>query len=1201
MVRLLLLFLIAALLLLLSLYWHRNNYSQEPAKIVSQVEEKLAAALANLNSEVQIISESISRNEDWPIVKNAFFLSDSVGIIQWNSNQYFPEPTFFSSDTLLYQRSGTGHYVVVQRSFSDNRYLTGFLLLQNGYSIQNQYLFTSVNQNIFPESGVTLNLSGNVFPIQYLGRDLLAVSINQTALEKEIDWKSWGALVLGVLSLVIFLWQLIGYLAALRKRWLAPFAIFFILLAIRLLMVHGQFPGTSATYPIFNPEFFASSSFNDSIGNFLLNTMALLAVAWLTFVLTKNTTLVSWRAKERGIKVLTVSVLLLLCFGSQLLPFLYLETIYHNSAIIPDISEQLYFDEVRWCAVGCILLSCFAGVYFFFTFFRLALRIGQSSAFVYLTGLAIASVLFFGYHLMTDRHYEVPALLTIINLVALFYSSASRRLKYIFTSTTSLILFELVVFSSQSALAIRMLSEEREHEAMIKFGSTFLVERDILGEYLLNQAIIKIDNDAFIRQQLVNPFSRLNSIKQKIKHNHLSAYFDRYDTRIYLFDNRGQPVADEPDMDLKTLINDFVPLTQNTAYKGIYFVRNPTNQLVKRYLAVIPVRYHVAGFIVLDLTLRQVLPVTVFPKLLLDNRFSDYAYNPNRSFAVFDKGTMINSSGEFNYQKSLMAKELANPVLYRAGIVRDGFRHVAVEDLNGQVAIISTKTYSGFSLLTNFSFYFLLGLAGTLLGFFVLNFRVWKFQALTYSNRIQLYVYLAVVLPLLALALTTLRVSSVAEEKRFREMNESKAGHLTKSLASIFPTVGNDLQNELVRQAMSAGVDVTVFSVRGELLASSQPDIFLNQLVSRFVHPEALSKIKRGNYLFTLNDKIGELEFRNTYGAVRSPITGEVLAIISVPFFESQESSENDQIRLISNILTVLVFVLLLFYLLSFIALNWLTKPLHAIAASLKRTTLSGSNRKLIWQSRDEIGEMVKEYNQMIDNLWKSREELEKRQRETAWREMARQVAHEIKNPLTPIKLTLQQLEKSIQDGKAIPEKTSQSIKTVLRQVDILNDIASSFSAFAQMPELKLERTNVVDLLDESIALFTDAREGRVVFKRPTNPIWVSADRKLFSRIFSNIILNAFQSNKPGETVLVKIEVIPVDNNCQLSFSDNGVGIEPDVIEKIFIPYFSTKETGTGLGLAIAKQGIEQAGGKIWCQSQYGSGTVFLISLPLLP
>jgi nitrogen fixation/metabolism regulation signal transduction histidine kinase len=450
----------------------------------------------------------------------------------------------------------------------------------------------------------------------------------------------------------------------------------------------------------------------------------------------------------------------------------------------------------------------------------------------------------------------------------------------------------------------------------------------------------------------------------------------------------------------------------------------------------------------------------------------------------------------------------------------------------------------------------------------------------------------------MALATTILRVNNFTETKRAEDNSKLQARNLAGSLAGSM-TRNENIDEIITKQSVGVGAEITIYDKSGRLISSSQPEIYGDQILSRFVDPVALNAISTGNYSFAIDESIGKLKFRNTYSAILSPSNREVLGIVSIPFFASQESFEKDQIRLVVNILTVFILVFFLFYFVSFAALGSLVKPLRVVSTSLRQTTLSASNKKLVWNSSDEIGSLVKEYNNMIDNLSKSREALERRQREATWREMARQVAHEIKNPLTPIKLTLQQLQKIIQSGQPSSENMTKSLDTVLHQVDILNDIASSFSAFAQMPEPKLERVDIVTLLQGVVSLFDSSRDNKIIFHFSGEPIWVMADYKLFTRIFSNIILNALQSEKEKGQIKIVVGLKVDTPNLTLFFSDNGKGMAKEILDKIFIPYFSTKESGSGLGLAIAKQGIEQAGGKIWCDSTIDVGTTFFISLPI--
>ena len=323
-----------------------------------------------------------------------------------------------------------------------------------------------------------------------------------------------------------------------------------------------------------------------------------------------------------------------------------------------------------------------------------------------------------------------------------------------------------------------------------------------------------------------------------------------------------------------------------------------------------------------------------------------------------------------------------------------------------------------------------------------------------------------------------------------------------------------------------------------------------------------------------------------------------MIGILSIPFFDSVHSLESTQISVWVNILVVFVIVFLLFSLISFFIVNWLTFPLRFITRTLGKTTFSGKNKPLAWKSNDEIGLMVSEYNRMLENLELSKIELSRSEKESAWREIAKQIAHEINNPLTPMKLTLQRMELAQLDGNLSKDDTEKSLKTLLAQVEILNQIASSFSAFARMPAPVLQKMDLYKVL-KRVADLHSADSFGAIFLYSTEGIYILGDEQLLTRVFSNITLNAQQSVSEGGSV--KIEMITKVGNgfCVTSISDNGNGIDKELIEKVFLPHFSTKKSGSGIGLAIAKQGIERSGGEIWFESKAGLGTTFYIKLPL--
>ena len=311
------------------------------------------------------------------------------------------------------------------------------------------------------------------------------------------------------------------------------------------------------------------------------------------------------------------------------------------------------------------------------------------------------------------------------------------------------------------------------------------------------------------------------------------------------------------------------------------------------------------------------------------------------------------------------------------------------------------------------------------------------------------------------------------------------------------------------------------------------------------------------------------------------------------------DSVSRSAILILSTILQVFVAVFIVFALLSFLAAGNLTFPLRFIARKLRQTTFTGENKPLAWDAADEIGMLVTEYNKMVRNLEDSKGALAKSEKESAWREMAKQVAHEIKNPLTPMKLTLQQMERGLKSGDLALSKSQKSVDILLKQVEILNAIASSFSTFARMPASAPQKVELGALLSETASLFSAGDNGTVKFEVPSGPLWVSIDPTSFSRALSNILINAFQAKEEGRETLVDILVTHQDNKVVISIHDNGKGIPADLQQRIFEPQFTTKESGSGLGLAMARQIILQAGGRIWFESIVGRGTTFSIELPI--
>jgi two-component system, NtrC family, nitrogen regulation sensor histidine kinase NtrY len=456
---------------------------------------------------------------------------------------------------------------------------------------------------------------------------------------------------------------------------------------------------------------------------------------------------------------------------------------------------------------------------------------------------------------------------------------------------------------------------------------------------------------------------------------------------------------------------------------------------------------------------------------------------------------------------------------------------------------------------------------------------------------------LAFFLPLLAVSIITLSLTTRSSQEQLNSEFLSKAnrfgGTVTLELNEDHDLA--EFESRFTSLTTLANLDASVFHPDGRMLATSQPLIFENYLLSPYINPTALKRIKRGEKIFVSTEQVGRLQFNVVYTALLAPDTGERIGILGIPFFQSAASLEKMQIVILANILSIFTLIFLALLVISFLVTKWLTAPLRVIARTMGRVSLTGVNKPLQLQSNDEIGLMASEYNQMLIKLNASKQELERNQRERAWREIAQQVAHEIKNPLTPMKLTLQQLERTLQQENQQDAKLNKAVSLLLSQVNSLDDIASSFSSFAKMPEPVMASVDLVNLLHKVVHLH--ALEGSILFDPVVSRAFVLADDQLLGRIFSNIILNGIQASRPGMVPEILVRIETHNMKYLISFTDNGKGIGQELVDKIFLPHFTTKQSGSGLGLAISKQGIEQMGGRIWFETS-GAGTTFTIELP---
>ncbi|MEQ8361665.1 MAG: HAMP domain-containing sensor histidine kinase [Cyclobacteriaceae bacterium] len=1201
-------FLIPGLFLIAIGFLVSETSESDEAEILTQITQRLTEEVNKIDGEaVTLLAQDTI---DLSQVSHSFFLMDSINVLDWNKNEFLPDihtvQGDFSVRLLQWPR---GIFLLRKWQLGTNKFLLGVLPLQNRYKINNRYLISGWDKKIFPTNDIVINdPSGSGQPFVVDGKEVFKFSLADsvqavTGVNTNMLW----IVFLGLLFLIIAVYQIVVSLQA-KGRFGFSFLIVLVFFVGGRSLMLVLF--SSPDIPLFDPAYFASSSYNRSVGDLLLNTICI-AIPIVYLFLNYHQLKITRRVLEfqHIRRKIAVIVLLLLCYFSILLPYLFIETIFHNSSIALDITQTLSFNSVRIFSFLSIVIGFICGFMLVHVFARLAMGlIGKKRVDFYLL-LGITFLIFFAFSLITQRGYWIPLIVSTTYLIIICAMKLPRNLIRTSYASFIYIFVAIIAFSLLGSLSVKKFVLEEKVNAQFRFANAFLTDRDYLGEYLLGESVQRISSDPFVQTRLGSPFLSKAVVRQKVKQVYLNAYFDRYDIQIHLFNSTGNTYDNSTDLNFTELITKFQQEASKTNYEGVFFLKNATPESTKRYLVVIPIsRFNmVTGYVVLDLSLKRVIPRNLFPELLLDDRFIQYFKNRDFSYAFYSNNQITSSFGDFNFEKDFPIDQLSNSNLLEDGVTENNFIHVGVEDEQGEITVVSSPAYSDFYVVTNFSFLFIIGLFIILIGLLIYGAKTFfQRRELNYSARIQLYVYLAFVLPLLMVSATTLGLISNSAETQLKEEYKEKSktigqrftplldDYKNDSLASL-----NDLENQLIDLAKLANVDATVFLPTGKLLASSQPLIYEDRILPSLVNREAMEAIVYGSeQSFVNNELIGTLRYNSSYYAMRSPDTGNLLGILSLPFFESAYSLEKTQIRVMANIITIFCIVFILFSFLSFFAMRWLTFPLEFITRTLRSTSLTASNKPLEWKSNDEIGLMVNEYNKMVDNLEQSKIEISRIQKESAWREIAKQVAHEVKNPLTPMKLTLQQMERSLLTTGLSEEKTKKSIHTLLQQVEILNDIAASFSAFARMPAPILQRVDISVLVKRVVHLHADYKEGEIALSLPDQPVYVMGDDQLLSRVFSNIILNALQSRVDDKRIHILVSVKFTRDTCVVSFKDDGAGIDKELGDKVFLPHFSTKKSGSGLGLAIAKQGIEQSGGTIRFETGEGAGTTFYIELP---
>lgn len=396
--------------------------------------------------------------------------------------------------------------------------------------------------------------------------------------------------------------------------------------------------------------------------------------------------------------------------------------------------------------------------------------------------------------------------------------------------------------------------------------------------------------------------------------------------------------------------------------------------------------------------------------------------------------------------------------------------------------------------------------------------------------------------------------------------------------------------------------DVHLFDQLGDLINSSSPKLFEFDFISQKMDTSVLHQFQNSRLHAHIENeaKLNDL----SYTSVTIPITHlgkENLGYLNLNY-APQIKAQNNVADFVSTLLNVYVFLFLFAGAIALAMANSITRPIAVLGEKLKALKLGKNNQLLDWQNKDELGELIENYNEMVIQLDQSAKFMAKTEREMAWREMARQVAHEIKNPLTPMKLYIQQIQRAIANKDPNTQDMIERIShTLIEQINSLTQIANEFSNFGTLPRADNEKIVLNEVVEAVHDLFRKREDIKISLTVPFEEIYVFADKNHLIRVLNNIVKNAIQSiPSENESGRIEIKLYKENDKAIIQVTDNGIGIPDHMKEKIFTPNFTTKSSGTGLGLAISANIMEAFDGRLYFTSEYESGTDFFIELPLM-
>jgi Signal transduction histidine kinase involved in nitrogen fixation and metabolism regulation len=1063
-------------------------------------------------------------------------------------------PLMYVDETEQYMNLGGGWYVVRFYHKPPHTVMTA-LLVQTDYPLENKYIKSEINENL------CLNSYFDVVPISYddgmpiFGRNGGALFSVLTDVQMYNAYSAsafrWLSILFGIVGIFCFLRAYPGY----KSMW----GVLFMLCLLRAgcLWMEGAMAGTAVP---FSSQLYSDPGFSIHFARLLINNIFIFLATLVIFLSRRalSRTFLRWRARHpQRLSRLWLSLvlsLLPLLLGAYI--HLMFRSVINHSNVVMEI-YKLDSLSIYSILIYVSLAFLFLGLYFMLSMIWPVWRRRRSGF----------------------RMYKPRTMVLYISLAALY-----------------------------SLLVVAFYGGRKEFDRNRIWTQKMSVDNDPLAEVFLKNSETGIATDHVLALALQMD-APIEHILSRLLDQHLLGLAGRYDIQVTRC-APGDNLQIDRDPTPRNCFNFFhqsimrygSPLVEGS---NIYHLRSGNGRI--SYIGVFSYSY-VGGYadLYIEMNAKSIKETIGYPELLNDQNSAVPLQLPKGySFARYVRGNLNVSSGAYIYPTRFAPKDGNFYILRERGYTH----YINVFD-EYTTTILSHPTRTVFLYLVSFSymalFFGVLMFAAT-----KLPTGIWrrKIPSRSFRRKITMLIVISLVVALFSMGVGSIWFGIQLYNDNGRSEMEEKMQTAQATLEYYFRSL-DDIRNiavfnrefyeQLEQLSKNVHIDINIYSRSGVLVHTSQIGIFEKHLMGTRMNGDAFEALSRDNRLkFFHKEHVGKLKYNSVYAPLFND-KDELVAYVNLPYFSRQSDLTAGLSSIIATVVNVYILLLLAALLAGAAISNQLARPLDEVGKKMQRLDLTKKLEHIDYDGKDELGELIQNYNKMVDDVGAASQRMAQTEREQAWREMARQIAHEIKNPLTPMRLSLQHLMRLKKEGVPDwPDRFDGLARTLIEQIDILSDAASEFSSFSRFYSEEPQPLELNRLIREQCTLFSASGTDKLWFESDLETVMLNGRKNQLSRVLVNLISNAHQALEGQEKGLIRLRLTQEGAYYLISVDDNGPGVPEALRKRLFTPNFTTKSSGTGLGLAICRSIIEQSQGSISYGSSEWGGASFQIRLPI--